>query len=120
MEVRLHGIDAPELFQSCRDRFGRRYPCGQAARRHLANIIGGRRVSCRRVTTDRYGRMVAICRVNGRDIGQRMVRDGWAVAYVRYSRHYVSDERAARMARRGLWQGRFVPPMVWRRLRKRY
>ncbi len=120
VNVRLHGIDAPELFQTCQNRFGRRYECGERAREHLRNLVGNGRVRCRRVTTDRYGRMVATCRVGGMDIGQRMVRDGWAVAFVRYSRRYVSDERAARLARRGLWAGRFVPPSLWRRMKKRH
>ena len=120
VEVRLHGIDAPELRQTCRDSRGRRYACGRMARAHLQRLLAGRMVTCRRVTTDRYGRMVAVCTANGEDIGRRMVRDGWAVAFVRYSRHYVSDERAARLARRGLWQGRFVPPSQWRRTHARY
>ncbi len=120
MNIRLHGIDAPELSQRCKNRLNMSYACGQVARRHLMKIIGRRKVSCRRVTTDRYGRMVAICRVNGRDIGRRMVRDGWAVAFVRYSRLYVSAERAARRDRRGLWAGRFIEPSTWRGMKRRY
>lgn len=119
MEVRLHGIDAPELRQTCRDGRGRTYACGHMAKLHLQRLVAGRTVACRRVTTDRYGRMVALCMAGGEDIGRRMVREGWAVAFVRYSRHYVNDERAARRARRGLWQGRFVPPALWRRMHRK-
>lgn len=120
VEVRLHGIDAPELFQTCRNMLGKRYNCGKVARLHLAKLIGRHKVHCRKVTTDRYGRMVAICKVNGWDIGKQMVRDGWAIAYVRYSRLYVSAERAARRDRRGLWAGRFIEPSTWRRMKRRY
>ena len=119
VNIRLHGIDAPESRQTCRDRSGRRYPCGQRATEHMRQLVAGRVITCRKVTTDRYGRMVAICKRGGEDIGRRMVRDGWAVAFVRYSRHYVADERAARSARRGLWQGRFITPETWRRMQER-
>ena len=115
VEVRLHGIDAPEYRQTCRDSAGRNYACGKRAAAHLRKLLRGREITCHRVTTDRYNRMVARCATaDGEDIGQRMVRDGWAVAFVRYSRAYVSDERAARLARRGIWRGRFVPPALWR------
>ena len=120
VNVRLHGIDAPELHQTCKDERGRNYACGREAKSHLQRLVAGRTVSCRRVTTDRYGRMVALCMVDGEDIGRRMVRDGWAIAFVRYSRHYVGDERVARRARRGLWRGRFIPPSLWRRMHRRY
>ncbi len=119
VSIRLHGIDAPESRQTCRDRSGRRYPCGQRATEHMRRLVAGRVITCRKVTSDRYGRMVAICKRGGEDIGRRMVRDGWAVAFVRYSRHYVADERAARSARRGLWQGRFITPETWRRMQER-
>ena len=115
VEMRLHGIDAPELHQLCTTRNGERWACGRAAKKWLRKLLRRGPVTCRRVTTDRYGRMVGICMVNGRDIGRAMVRAGLAVAYVRYSRRYVADERAARAARRGIWQGHFTLPHLWRR-----
>ena len=44
-----------------------------------------------------------------------MVAQGWAVAYRKYSTDYVSQETAAKAARRGLWRGDFVEPSRWRR-----
>ena len=44
-----------------------------------------------------------------------MVEQGWAVAYRKYSRDYVSQEATAKAARRGLWRGEFVQPSRWRR-----
>ncbi len=119
VDIRLHGIDAPEFRQTCRDSSGRSYACGKRATAHLRKFVGQREITCHRITTDRHGRMVARCTLpNGEDIGQHMVRDGWAVAFVRYSRAYVSDERAARAARRGMWSGRFIPPAAWRRTQR--
>ena len=45
--------------------------------------------------TDRYGRSVAVCRADGRDLGADMVSAGMAWAFTRYSSDYVSQERAA-------------------------
>ena len=47
-----------------------------------------------------------------------MVRNGWALAYRRYSMDYVDDEAAARQARVGMWRGKFVAPWEWRRGRR--
>ena len=112
--IRLHGMDAPEIDQTCRDVDGNIYMCGWRARNHLKTLVAGRSVFCDRVTTDRYGREIAVCLVDGTDIGERMVLDGWAVAYIRYSRAYAWAEREARKHRRGLWRGSFTLPETWR------
>jgi endonuclease YncB( thermonuclease family) len=58
--------------------------------------------ACEKVTTDRYGRTVAVCRVKGQDFGREMVRRGLAWAYVQYSLRYLPDEGLARLERRGV------------------
>jgi len=114
--IRLYGIDAPEYRQSCNDLAGRAYACGRAASRALAALIAGRQVSCTAVDHDRYGRDVAICMVDGRDLGEVMVRSGNAVDYAQHSRgRYAAAEREARDAKRGIWAGSFEDPAVWRR-----
>lgn len=112
--VRLHGIDAPESRQSC-VADGRRWPCGERATRALASRIGSRTVNCEERDRDRYGRSVGVCREAGEDLNAWMVRQGWALAYRRYSRAYVAEESEARTARRGMWRGDFVKPWDWRR-----
>ena len=114
VRVRLHGIDAPESAQRCRAS-GRLWPCGQEATRALARRIGGRPVACEERDRDRYGRVVAVCTVAGRDLNRWMVAEGWAFAYRRYSRAYVAAESRARAARRGIWRGEAVAPWDWRR-----
>ena len=114
--VRLWGIDAPELDQECK-RDGASYPCGQHARAALAALVAAGEVRCETVNHDRYGRTVARCLVEGRDLGAEMVRLGWAVDFPRYSEgFYREQERDARKARRGVWaDGEFMPPVTWRR-----
>ena len=112
--IRLYGIDAPESAQTCRDSGGRDYRCGLSATRALSDRIAGRAVSCEARDIDRYDRVVAVCRAAGEDVNRRLVSEGWAVAYRRYSRDYVGAEEAARVAQRGLWAGTFTAPEEWR------
>ena len=114
VRIRLHGIDAPESAQNCRAG-GRLWACGQAATRALAGLVRGKRVACEQRERDRYGRIVAVCAVAGRDLNASMVAEGWAFAYRRYSRAYVTEETRARAARRGIWRGEAVAPWDWRR-----
>lgn len=111
--IRLHGLDAPELDQTCL-RGGLPWPCGREAAFALGQRVAGRPVSCRGVETDRFGRLVARCTVDGESLNRWLVREGWAVAYRRYSRAYVIDEWIARWHGRGLWAGSFEPPEQWR------
>ncbi|WP_372002064.1 thermonuclease family protein [Tistrella mobilis] len=48
---------------------------------------------------DRYRRALALCQANGEDLGARLVRDGLALAYRRYSGLYLTPEADARGAR---------------------
>ena len=111
--IRLHGIDAPESAQTCLAG-GKRWRCGRHATRALAGRIAGRPVACEEKDRDRYGRIVAVCRLGGSDVNAWLVAEGWALAYRRYSRAYVNAEASAKAARRGLWRGDFVAPWNWR------
>jgi endonuclease YncB( thermonuclease family) len=112
--VRLQGIDAPETDQVCLDAQGERWTCGLAARERLSAHIAGRAVRCASRGEDRYGRMLATCSAGGENLNGWMVREGWALAYVQYSREYIGDEAAARAQRRGMWAGAFIAPWDWR------
>ncbi len=112
--IRLHGIDAPESRQLCR-RDGEPWRCGKDATSALKAFLGSRPVSCEELDRDRYTRVVAKCAVDGMDIGEWMVSQGWAVAYYLYSYEYSRAEQRARSARRGIWAGEFEKPWEWRR-----
>jgi endonuclease YncB( thermonuclease family) len=86
----------------------------------LRALVGGYDLTCAAVAVDRYGRTVAMCTVNGQDVGAAMVRQGWALDFERYSRGaYAAEQLAAEQARRGLWSGAFIPPREWRQLLRR-
>jgi endonuclease YncB( thermonuclease family) len=114
--IRLSGIDAPELSQTCQDGQARAWACGQAAKQRLAALVAQGSLTCSSRGQDRYGRTLAVCAAGQvADIGAALVRDGYAVNYSRTTSDYKSAEQEARAARRGIWQGAFEQPEQWRR-----
>ena len=113
--IRLGGIDAPSVDQLCLNKTGERWTCGVAARDELIKHAGNKSWTCHpRQAADRRGRIVARCEVDGEDIQKWLVRSGWALAFVRVSHDYEADEKAAREAKAGMWQGAFIAPWDWR------
>jgi endonuclease YncB( thermonuclease family) len=113
--IRLSGVDAPESDQVCLDTNRRPWNCGIEAKRQLEDFVGHRPWSCSLAEPDRYGRYIAVCSVGGEDVSRWLVRNGWAIAFRRYSTAYVQDEDEARAGKRGLWSGAFIAPWDWRR-----
>jgi endonuclease YncB( thermonuclease family) len=111
VSIRLKGLDAPELKQTC-TRAGAAYPCGRVAREALDRMIAGRKPRCRIQGRDRYGRSLAQCFVDGTDIGATLVESGYALGYGGYER----EEARARARSAGVWSGEFERPSLWRRL----
>lgn len=101
--IRLHGIDAPELNQTCATPRGEVWACGRWSKAHLAALLRDEQPVCNDLGRDRYGRMLARCAVGGKDIGEQMVANGAALAYARYSDAYVDAQATARAAARGMW-----------------
>lgn len=92
--MRLYGIDAPESRQTC-IADGVTWSCGQHATAALIAFIGGVPVRCEEQGTDRYGRTIATCYVQGENIEAWLVVNGWALAYRQYSLDYVGEEAVA-------------------------
>jgi endonuclease YncB( thermonuclease family) len=112
--IRLDGIDAPSADQLCLNNTGERWTCGVAARDELVKHADNKSWICRATRTDRRGRIIARCEVEGEDIQKWLVQNGWALAYPRQSHDYEADEAAAREAKAGMWQGAFIAPWDWR------
>ena len=116
--IRLHGIDAPEQRQTC-SHHDLEWACGEAATGALSEMVGDNSVTCRGNKRDRYDRLIAVCFVAGRNLNASMVRDGWAVAYRKYSTDYVVAERNAAAKLRGIWKGNFTRPWEWREKKRK-
>lgn len=111
--VRLYGIDAPESRQTCQAEII--YQCGKKAATALSDKIGRQVVVCEKKDIDRYGRIISICRLNGEDLNSWMVLQGHALAYRRYSKDYIKEEKTAQQNGAGIWAGTFEPPWLWRK-----
>lgn len=108
--IRIWGIDAVELKQRCDS-----LACGEQARAILQNAISNQDVTCIPKGTS-YDRIVAICTVNGQDIGRLMTQAGMALDAKRYSRgFYATDEAQARANQTGIWATNFENPAIWRK-----
>lgn len=108
-EIRLAGIDAPELAQ----------PWGIQARSAMRRMVQDRPVSIEVTDRDRYGRLVARMWQGHSYVNAAMTRGGHAWAFDRYLPDAAirAGQQEARRAGRGLWslppQDR-VPPATWR------
>ena len=126
-KFRLEGIDAPEMRQQCKKEsfkisfltgfiFYKDYSCGRVSKEKLINKINTSEIKCISSSKDRYKRYIATCFKGKTNLNQWMVRNGFAIAYRRYSKKYVPDEVFAKENKLGLWQGKFMEPEKWRKL----
>lgn len=88
--VRIFGINAPEIAHP--DLGIEEEPGGQQAKARMISLTVGRPVLCAVAGNqhDRYGRMVARCTVNGVDLGQVLLREGFACEWLRYDHGFYS------------------------------
>ena len=109
IQVRVQGIDAPEVCQ----------PFGPQARQALQRRLLHRPVRVTERGRDDYSRTLARLQVQGQDVGGWLVSEGLAWSY-RYGRNpgpYQSLQSQARQARRGLWsQQAPVEPRTFRKV----
>jgi len=106
-KVRLVGIDAPEIGQAF----------GTMSRDGLRALVLRKTVRVRDQGEDRYGRTLGLLEIDGADVAVRMVIDGLAWHFTRYSddKTLAAAEREARQAGRGLWADPDpMPPWEWR------
>lgn len=121
VSLRFFGIDTPESAQHCARSNGQCYACGEDATQALRELIGGKSAKVKLTGESTYGRPVATVFVGGKDMNLEMVRLGWATVYERYieddamKRRYLDAQEDAKAAKRGIWQGEFVMPHMWRR-----
>lgn len=112
--VRLHGIDAPEAEQMCGGDGVPMWACGAWVSDEVRVRYEGRVARCEQRDTDRYGRVVATCVIDGEDVGRALVRDGLAFAYRRYGMDYDLDEKGAAVQERGLHGAGVQSPAAFR------
>jgi endonuclease YncB( thermonuclease family) len=112
--VRLFGVDAPEHDQTCIAANGTAWDCGAWVTTQVTTLYGGTIAACIRIDTDRYGREVSRCSVDGADLGQALVIAGLATAYREYSMDYDLAEKSAQATGAGIWSSSFDTPAEFR------
>ncbi|MFD1104443.1 thermonuclease family protein [Sphingobium olei] len=120
-DFRLLGVDAFERRQLC-ERNGSCWECGKAAQDLAARTLRDSDATISLTASSSYDRPVATVSVNGRDLGELLIRAGLAVPQpqylkidqpraVRYSRAFADAQRE----RAGALSGRWIEPARWRR-----
>ena len=106
IKVRLYGIDAPEKKQ----------PYGIATKQYLADLVAGKTVQIEEHGKDRYKRVLGIVYLDGKDVNEILVLNGYAWAFTKYSKIYESQEWQARSKGLGLWRDKNpIKPEIWRK-----
>ena len=104
-KIRLHGIDAPEKKQICQRPYlnlvffslYEDYFCGEFATNKLKEFIENKIIECRvNDKKDFFGRYLGVCYKNNININQWLVENGYAVAFIKYSKDYVKFEEIAK------------------------
>ena len=114
-KYRLEGIDAPEAGQKCLLK-DKEWRCGKSATESLKERIRDfSELKCEGREKDAYGRILAICFSGNKDINAWMVKNGWALAYTKYSQKYLKEQKYAKKKRLGIWKGDFISPWDWRK-----
>ena len=122
-KIRLYGIDAPEKKQKCKKTyltisfmsFTKDYMCGEVSTQKLIKKINNQKLNCNIIDVDRYKRLIGECFKRNINLNSWMVSNGYAVAYRKYSKKYVSDEINAKNKKLGIWKGKFEMPWDYRR-----
>ena len=126
-KIRFEGIDAPEIKQQCKRDYlkvssiigftlRKNYYCGITSKKKLEEKIKNSKIKCISLSKDRYKRYLATCYKDKINLNKWMVRNGYAVAYKRYSKQYLNDEKYAKENELGIWKGSFLRPEKWRKL----
>ena len=125
IKIRLFGIDAPEKEQVCKKiymsffifNFEKNYKCGEESALALLKKLKKKKIKCFiEKNKDRYKRSIGVCYLKNEDINKWLVKNGYAIAYKKYSKKYVLDEQYAKENELGIWKGTFTEPEKWRRI----
>lgn len=106
--IRIWGVDTPERGAWCY-RNGRRWKPADDATSALRRCVQGKTVTCRVQNIERSWfrrRHTSECWTeDGQDVGECMIRGGWATDYTCFSDGYYRDlETEAKNKDMGLWQ----------------
>lgn len=123
--IRLYGCDAPEVISNY---VSTNQPFGVESGAILRDTVKGKKVVVETLFRDIYNRMVCKVTLNGKDLTEFLIENGYAWWY---SEPKMSTElvkklkdlhNIAKAEKKGLWGegGRKVRPTTWRKYNKRF
>jgi len=119
IEVRLIGIDAPEMSKK---KGVPGQPYGEIAKKHLTGLIHTKVVDIISYGFDQHNRLLGVVYFEGRNINLEMVKAGLAEVCRHKIREfdlmpYLQSEQVARTTQRGMWSisNIYISPRVWRK-----
>lgn len=98
-KIRLYGIDCPEKHQNF----------GQRAKQVASDEVFNKNVNIKPVTTDRYGRTIAMVYYDGnQSLNEKLIESGLAWVYTQYCdqpqcQDWIMIEKNACLKKKGLW-----------------
>ena len=120
MQMRIKGIDTPEIKQKCRKTTFQVVDCGQLSKNYLKQVLKDLpgELLIEPISIDHYNRILVKVYKDNIDIGKLMVEAGMAFSY---KDAYRQEEDLARVEKLGFW-GFYTPPIQpykWRKLNRR-
>ena len=115
VKIRLYGIDTPE----------RRQAFGNKAKQFTSGMVFGKVVEIESVDIDRYGRTVAIVKIESLILNEELVRESFAWVYPEFCHRPICNKCYvlsvnAHDAKKGLWvDPNPIPPWEFRRKNRR-
>jgi micrococcal nuclease len=110
-KIRFYGIDCPE----------KRQAFGKNAKWFTSKMAFGKTVDVEPINRDRYGRTVALVRVENSVLNEKLIEEGLAWVYLAYCRsarchQWEQLQVKAQEGKRGLWRdSRAIPPWEYRK-----
>ena len=121
LKIRLVGIDAPEFSKK---KHLPAQPFSQKSKEYLASIVLNKKVDISPYGKDRYGRILGVVFVDGKNVNLEMIKAGLAEVYRGTpapgfdNEPYQKAESEARNAVLGIWELRdqYFSPKDWREM----
>ena len=105
IDVILHGSLAPGADETCFNKAGIEWPCGQTATKKLKSIIRLATATCYHIDGEFDGNIpVATCLTGRTDVSRELVLAGLAKSGAHDSERYTREEDEAKRRRLGIWK----------------
>ena len=117
LQMRIAGIDTPEIKQKCRKSANQMIDCGQLSKHYLQKLLKNLpgKINIQPMGVDHYQRILVQVYKGDTNIGRLMVESGMAFSY---QDTYRQEEETAKRQKLGFW-GFDTPPIEpykWRKL----